>query len=178
MGKIWFTSDTHFGAERTLELSKRPFCSVEEMDEIIINNWNSVVKENDTVYHLGDFGDYSIVSRLNGRINLIFGNYERNDNIDIQQLKKYGFNEVYKDSQIRRLNDLLLVNMSHEPSKAIKSNNEDMFNLFGHIHKLQMVRRYGLNVGMDCHNFYPIDVDEVMFYKTAIDKFYDEEVFK
>ena len=36
MSKIWFTSDTHFSSERTLELSKRPFKSVEEMDKILI----------------------------------------------------------------------------------------------------------------------------------------------
>ena len=47
MSKIWFTSDTHFSSERTLELSKRPFRSVEEMDKILIENWNSVVGENE-----------------------------------------------------------------------------------------------------------------------------------
>ena len=57
MSKIWFTSDTHFSSERTLELSKRPFKSVEEMDKILIENWNSVVGQNDTVYHIGDFGN-------------------------------------------------------------------------------------------------------------------------
>ena len=35
---LYFTSDTHFGSERTLELSRRPFNSVFEMDETIIKN--------------------------------------------------------------------------------------------------------------------------------------------
>ena len=81
MSKIWFTGDTHFSSERTLELSKRPFRSVEEMDKILIENWNSVVGENDTVYHLGDFGNYEIIKQLNGSINLIKGNYDRNDEV-------------------------------------------------------------------------------------------------
>ena len=51
--KLWFTSDTHFGSKRTLELSKRPFDTVEDMDSQIIENWNKAVGKNDTVIHLG-----------------------------------------------------------------------------------------------------------------------------
>ena len=40
-----------------------------------------------------------------------------------------------------------------------------------------MVKRNGLNVGVDCHNFRPIDVETIEFYRTAIEKFYDENVF-
>lgn len=43
INKVWFTSDTHFNSERTLELSKRPFKTVEEMNNVLIKNWNSVV---------------------------------------------------------------------------------------------------------------------------------------
>lgn len=55
--KLWFTADTHFSQQRTLELSKRPFDSVAQMDKQIIDNWNSVVSAEDTVYHLGDVGE-------------------------------------------------------------------------------------------------------------------------
>lgn len=44
--------------------------------------------------------------------------------------------------------------------------------------KLQMVRRYGLNVGTDCHNFKPISINDVMFYRNAILNYYDENVFE
>ena len=54
---IYFTSDTHFNQQRTLELSRRPFDSVEHMNNILVQNWNNTVKQEDTVYHLGDFGD-------------------------------------------------------------------------------------------------------------------------
>ena len=43
--------------------------------------------------------------------------------------------------------------------------------------KLSMVKRFGLNVGVDCHNFYPIDEEVVKFYRNAIINHYDEEVF-
>jgi calcineurin-like phosphoesterase family protein len=52
---IWFTSDTHFGHNNILKFCKRPWNTVEEMDEALINNWNAVVGTNDIVFHLGDF---------------------------------------------------------------------------------------------------------------------------
>lgn len=175
---IWFTSDTHFSSIRTLELSRRPFKTTEEMDDILIENWNSVVGKDDIVYHLGDFGAYRIVSKLNGKINLIFGNYERKDNLSDEKLLSFGFNSICRDdSLLVDINNELRLNMCHEPSKCIKNNNTSLFNLFGHIHKSQMVRRYGLNVGLDCHNFFPINLDTVLFYKNAIENHYDDEVF-
>ena len=40
-----------------------------------------------------------------------------------------------------------------------------------------MVKRFGINVGMDCHNFYPIDMQTVLFYHNGILHYYDYEVF-
>lgn len=75
---IFFTSDTHFSQERTLTFSCRPFENVREMDQYIIDQWNSVVDPDDIVYHLGDFGNANICEQLNGRIKLVLGNYEYN----------------------------------------------------------------------------------------------------
>lgn len=52
--KIWFTSDTHFGHKNILRFCKRPWNTVEEMDEGLIQNWNKVVGKDDIVFHLGD----------------------------------------------------------------------------------------------------------------------------
>lgn len=52
---IWFISDTHFGHDKIINYFKRPFQSIEEMNSILITNWNKVVKPDDTVFHLGDF---------------------------------------------------------------------------------------------------------------------------
>ena len=50
----FITSDLHFGHKNILEYDKRPFSSIEEHDESLIENWNSLVRPQDLVYCLGD----------------------------------------------------------------------------------------------------------------------------
>ena len=82
MINTWFTSDTHFGHKNILEYEKdaRPFSSVEEMNERLIDNWNSVVGSSDIIYHLGDFcfgkNNLDIAKRLNGKKRLVLGNHD------------------------------------------------------------------------------------------------------
>ena len=82
MINTWFTSDTHFGHKNILEYEKdaRPFDTIEAMNEKIIENWNSVVKPKDIIYHLGDFafGKHNILlaKRLNGKKRLVMGNHD------------------------------------------------------------------------------------------------------
>lgn len=77
---IWVTSDTHFNHANIIKYCNRPFSSVEEMNETIVENWNKVVSWDDIIYHLGDFalGDKSLIpnilGRLNGRVKIIMGN--------------------------------------------------------------------------------------------------------
>lgn len=164
--KVFFTSDTHFGQQRTLELSKRPFKDVEEMDRIIISNWNKRVRYMDTVYHLGDFGEQFIINQLvYGEFNLIEGNYDEDINFS-------------NENTFKKLNDEIVIDdirlyLNHYPPQYSAS----IFNLFGHIHSLQKVKQFGLNVGIDAHNYNLIDIETVKFYKEAIEKHYDFDVF-
>ena len=79
---VFFTSDTHFNHKSILQLCNRPFNSIEEHDQKLIENWNSVVGVEDTVFHLGDFcfGNAQkwkeIRNQLNGHIILIIGNHD------------------------------------------------------------------------------------------------------
>jgi calcineurin-like phosphoesterase family protein len=53
--RYWFTADTHLGHDNIRIRCKRPFLTIEEMDNTIINNWNKLVNGDDMVYILGDF---------------------------------------------------------------------------------------------------------------------------
>ena len=80
--KVFFVSDTHFGHENIIRFCNRPFLNVEEMNEVLIENWNKIVPEDGTVFHLGDFalGGSNIWNEvlpcLNGQIYLILGNHK------------------------------------------------------------------------------------------------------
>ena len=182
--KNFFTSDTHFNQQRTLTLSRRPFDSLEEMNTALVNNWNKIVSNEDTVYHLGDFGDPTFLKYLNGKIiYLIPGNYEDREG-EIDRLKAQDTNnrlKVGKRHALHHLEDTDLW-MTHEPVTKFPYDDpllygRDKFFLFGHIHRLGMIKRNGLNVGVDCHYFKPIGMDTIHFYKEAVRGFYDENVF-
>jgi calcineurin-like phosphoesterase family protein len=167
--ETFFTSDTHFGDQRILELSRRPFQNTREMNTKMISNWNSIVDSDDIVYHLGDFGDLDVIHQLNGKIILLPGNYD--SDADVQRLSSH-CSIIQPNTKIEILETQFI--LIHEPTEAKVTNS---FFLFGHIHKLQMVKENGLNVGVDCHNFKPLAVRDIFFYRNAILNEYDENVF-
>lgn len=173
-GRIFFTSDTHFGSSRAMKFSCRPFITVKQMDASLILNWNNEVASDDIVYHLGDFGDLNIRPYLHGKIHFILGNYENDalkENADLEQQLKKCFADVLPHNTLTLKNGEQ-VYLTHKPSEC----KHDMFNLFGHIHGLRKVSTNGLNVGVDANHFRPISEDDVLFFKDAI-KHYDSEVF-
>jgi calcineurin-like phosphoesterase family protein len=68
--------------------------------------------------------------------------------------------------------------MTHEPHRVKHFNvDESHINLFGHVHKLCMIKPYGINVGCDCHNFTPISLETVKYYHGGIMNYFDDDVF-
>ena len=74
---IFFTADTHFGHKNIIRYCNRPFETAHEMNETLIANWNKVVHQTDTVYHLGDVAvlrpekTRDVLDRLNGKFILL-----------------------------------------------------------------------------------------------------------
>lgn len=86
---IWITSDTHFFHDKDFIWKVRGFNSIEEMNEKIIQNWNSVIKDDDIVYHLGDVylnaeyaSIYKILKELKGQKYLAYGNHDTDARIE------------------------------------------------------------------------------------------------
>lgn len=82
--EVFFTSDLHFGHKNVLKFDQRPFFTVSEMDNALIENWNKKVRQGDLVYVLGDMFwnsevEYvqNILKTLNGQIVLIKGNHDK-----------------------------------------------------------------------------------------------------
>jgi len=155
--KTWFTSDTHFGHGNIIEYCKRPFKSVERMNEVLIKNWNSRVKLHDLVIHLGDFAfrdkqrAEEYLSMLNGHITILRGNHDNNNSVNtriIDCVVEIGIgNRVY---------------CTHNP---VNYSDQFRINLVGHVHNTWKVVKIGfsylINVGVDVWNFVPIDFNEI-----------------
>ena len=125
---IFYTSDTHFGSERALKLSKRPFNSVNDMDWKLIENWNRIVHINDTVYHLGDFGSLWPLKYLNGKIILIQGNYEKKlfeENPAIYTEFKSKFFEIHLEPIILNKQNQKFI-LCHEPLSGLGIYNKEI----------------------------------------------------
>ena len=194
--KVLITSDTHFGSRRALKLSRRPFDSVEEMDEVILKNINDTIEANgiNKLIHLGDFGNMDFVKRIKCPVVLILGNYERKEaenlGITLDEYRdllktKYCFKDALETLSFMLPESYKLVMLCHEPMKLKKYFEETMpehkgvsAGLFGHIHGRQFVKKFGIDVGVDAHHFYPLTAEDVEFYLNAIEQgYYDEEVF-
>ena len=82
MGKNLYISDLHFNHFNILRFDSRPYTTTEEMEDSLVKNWNSVVTNSDTVYHLGDFcwGKANewcrLLDKLNGSKVMIKGNHD------------------------------------------------------------------------------------------------------
>lgn len=163
MNKVWLISDNHFNHQKIIEYCNRPFKTVEQMNEEMIKKWNSVVKEGDKIYHLGDFGFGSkeqianVVSKLNGRIFLILGNH---DNHTPQWYHDAGVKEVYDHPII--IKDFVV--LSHAPQPFMSGNNGLSF-IYGHIHDNNCFPTWTKNsccVCVERHNYIPINLEKII----------------
>ena len=181
--EVYFTSDTHFGQERTLNLTRRPFSGVKAMDLTIISNWNKTVRIQDSFYHLGDFGasaDY--LKGLNyGEFVLVKGNYEEDVCKDVASaIKKMDNCHVYSNDEAElKVSETLTYTLRHQPIKPDGTGKVDKskFYLFGHIHGKSLYLKNGLDVGVDAHNYTPVSLEEVNWRVNAIQNYCDENCF-
>ena len=79
-GRVWIVADLHLGHGNIIKYTARPFSSIEEMDSVLVRNWNSVVAPGDTVYIVGDLAFRGKAGRylrmLSGRKLIIRGNHD------------------------------------------------------------------------------------------------------
>jgi calcineurin-like phosphoesterase family protein len=168
--KLYFTSDTHFGHKAVIHFCDRKAKDVEEMDEIMIKNWNDVVSEKDHIFHLGDFSfrnsteTTNIIERLNGHKYLIEGNHDRNmtrKNKDLFEWTKpyYEIKSNFGGSKQR-------IVLCHFAFRHWHQGHLGAWNLHGHSHGNLPPNGKQLDVGVDCNNLKPFSFYDV---RKAID---------
>ena len=169
----FFTSDTHFGHKNVIQYCNRPFSTIEEMDETLIENWNKVVMPTDTVIHLGDFalgGKDAIpnyLGRLNGHILLMKGNHDRTKSFWRQYEDKIGMLEYgyQMGLALQDYGDWHGIIFSHRPMELNKIP-EGYLNFHGHIHSTPTNRKYNtlphIDVGTDYWGFTPVTMRTIL----------------
>lgn len=170
MNNIYFSSDNHFNHNQPFLFGPRGFETIEEMNEAIINNFNSVVDNDDDLYLLGDIimGELEPgiewVKKLNGRIHIICGNHDTTNRIEayknlpnVVEICEVGTIIKYRKWTFYLTHFPLLVNNFEEKRK--------LWNLHGHTHsqdKFQFARNCAYNVACDAHNCKPIAIEDVI----------------
>lgn len=169
MSNIWVISDTHFNHSNILKFKDKDdkyfrgdlFKDINHMNETIINNWNSVIKPQDKVYHLGDvyFGNQQeaekILSRLNGKKRLIVGNHDTiygKGNV----LQKY-FQKIYMWRLFKEF-DMCLTHVPINEDNFRKVN----WNVHGHVHQNDSPKGPYINVCVEKTNYAPVHIEEVI----------------
>jgi len=159
---IFLTSDTHFNHHNIIEYDQRPFKDIKEMNECIINNWNEVVKQDDIVYHLGDFGIgrvndlKAICKRLNGNICLVRGNH---DERSITKLVEIGI-KLVADSLCLNYKGFI-VEMAHMPDQTYYDW-DGLLHIHGHTHHTQQFNKNLINVSCNAWDYKPVSLDELI----------------
>ena len=168
MPRVFFTSDLHLHHKNIMRYCNRPFPSVEEMDEAIINNWNKTVADEDTVYVLGDWvWTFSIgkcaetLKKLKGKKYLILGNHD-NPQVYKKMLIDGIILGVYETKKICVEGKTIW--LSHYPHRSWNSSAHGAWHLYGHVHGT--IPDYGLStdVGVDKWYFHPVSFEELARY--------------
>ena len=151
---LFFTADLHFGHENILGFCKDTRCNcenIEEMNQLLINNWNQQVKDDDTVYILGDFSflktemTIEIIKQLNGKKHLIKGNHDKWAK-DESLIEKYF--ESISDYKEIYFNKKLIV-LFHYPIVEWRNMHYGSWHLFGHVHGKGNYEGKCLDIGID-----------------------------
>ena len=166
--KVW-TSDLHFDHTNAIKFCGRPWATVDEMNDGIINNFNSKVRPGDTVYILGDlyFGKTAerldgFLSRLNGNKILILGNHDYSKFKDVYR-RNFVAVKDYDETYITVDGIKTKVVMSHYPMLAWNGQHRGSIMLHGHCHsnmRYPFINRI-MDVGVDAQNWFPVTDAEI-----------------
>lgn len=162
---------TFVSHDREFIYKPRGFNSINEMNDMLIENWNKTVGKDDDIYVLGDFflgTDYDyideVLNKLNGRIHLIVGNHDTPSKITWYT----SWNNIVEMADALRLKykkreyflchyPVLTASLEQDPKRAV-------INLFGHTHSKEKFYEdspFMYNVSVDANDNTPVSIDEI-----------------
>ena len=177
--KVWFTSDLHFWHKNICKYCNRPFETMEEMNQALIDNWNSVVKEDDTVFVLGDMGFcgydnlYPLMFRLNDKKYLAQGDID-SDKIVFRLYEANIIEGYYKMHEVTIIGDEECpdqqLTLCHFPMIDWPNKERGAWMVHGHQHQLPETPSCSVmhwDVGVDKNNLKPVSFEQLKINITT-----------
>ena len=167
MGKVYFTSDLHFGHDLLCNALRK--MSAKESDELIIENWNNIVTKRDVVYVLGDItmekrSNLELLKKLKGTITVVGGNH------DVKKCCRTLYDMDIPVMGVLRYNDFICTHIPIHPLFL----KECRGNIHGHIHVPDAEHDYDMrlpkgseryyNVNVEFHDYKPVSFEEIETY--------------
>ena len=157
---IWFTGDHHLSHANIIKYCDRPFEDIKEMNEELIRRYNEVVSSEDTVYFLGDVSFQPperishLIQSMHGTKHLILGNH------DHKRWRGWrGWQTVDKLKDIRIGEDSIV--LCHYPMAQWNKKHHGSIHLHGHSHGKYQGEGLICDVGVDCWDYYPVNLQEI-----------------
>lgn len=163
---IYFTCDLHLGHNAVINMQNRPFANADEMNRVLIDNYNWVVHQNDTVYLLGDIcfcigvdRANELIASLKGKKYLICGNhdkkYDKSLFIDVKDFMTISANGLH-------------ISLMHYPMLSWPRSHYGSIMLHGHIHSDGKYNRDNMetgikryDVGVDANGYMPVSIKQI-----------------
>ena len=175
---VFITSDHHFEHNNIIKYCERPFSDVHEMDNTLIDNWNSVVRPHDQVFHLGDFSlgepetAKEYFSELNGRITVLTYTWHHDkywlQGLLYQESKSGHAINLWPPMVVLEIDSMgkdsypLAITLCHYPMALWDRKHYGAWHIHGHIHSRGLKRNEKIfDAGVDNCNYSPISLQKI-----------------
>lgn len=162
---LWLTADLHLGHKKIIGYTYRPFDTVEQMDQTIIDNINARVTKGDQLIVIGDFafGDpRPYLARINCQhVSLVPGNHDKH------WMREMDLSTMFVLPPLLMITDYPVpIVLCHYPLEVWERGHYGARHAFGHVHGRTLSPIRGrMDVGVEPNNFCPVSVDN-FFKKT------------
>lgn len=177
--RIYLTADQHYGHRKIIQYSNRPFKDLDEMNKVLKENHNKVVRPNDHIIHIGDFlfgKAYDLIRllrELNGHHYLIDGSH---DQALEDVINEGGFPEDVKVTILPKLFEFKYgghkIVLCHYAMAKWMASHHGSLHFYGHSHGNYNNGGRSMDVGVDCHNYSPILLED------AIERVHNKPIFE
>jgi len=180
---IYITADPHYGHKNIIrpDYCNRPWDTIQEHDDGLIQNWNARVTNRDTVFLVGDFSwrrtteTLEILERLNGNIALIRGNHDKT--LAKRARDRFSWVKDYYKFNIKSYipeEDQSII-LFHYGMRVWDGSHRGAWHLYGHSHGSLPPHGLSFDIGVDNNNYEPLSYWAIKAKMKLVQEKHEEE---